>query len=411
MKKTALLCLSIIILLSCPAIGEENIKKLSEEELVKEVIAKNVDLQSLNKQIDIANSELIIAGKVNNLNLTQDVQALDLTNLTNNPNFQANMGVSYDFLIGNQIALRKNIALTGIDQIKLEIYNKTREKVLSAKQSYDELLYKTKLVELREIYLKHSNDIFEATNKQYLAGDIAKYDVYRSELEKNKALLFLNTSKKEVQTIQYQISFLINSNNKNIIPSEHFELPDYKIINLDKKINNYITNHPELKGFDLQLESETYKLSLARFILPTISSRITLGNQGINASVDLPLPTFYKQEGEIALSQSNTNFLQSRYEARKQEIIFEANKAYQQFILSVEAVTNFSETIINQSNILQELSLKRLRAGEGTMLEVLEASRTRYENENEYARLIFEARRNYHNLEYIIGGQLIDNKI
>lgn len=409
MNKIALLCLSIITFLSFPAIGQENVKKLSEEELVKEVISKNFDLQSLNGQIEIAHSELIIASKPNNLTLTQDVQALDFTNLINNSNFQANMGVSYDFLMGDQISLKKDIALLAIDQIKLDIYNKTREKVLLAKQSYDELLYKTKLTELREIYLKHSNDIFEATNKQYLAGDIAKYDVFRAELEKNKALLSLNISKKEVKTIQYQISYLINSDNKNIIPSGHFEVPDYQEINIDQKINTYVIDHPELKVFNLQLQSEIYKLGLAHYgVLPTLSSRITLGNQGINASVDLPIPTFYRQQGEISLSKANTNFLQSRYEARKREIIFEANKAYQQFILSFEAVNNFSQTIISQSNILQELSLKRLQAGEGTMLEVLEASRTRYENDNEYARLIFEARKNHHYLEYIIGGDLID---
>jgi hypothetical protein len=63
---------------------------------------------------------------------------------------------------------------------------------------------------------------------------------------------------------------------------------------------------------------------------------------------------------------------------------------------------------MEQSRALHTLAIKRLKAGEGGILEILEAEHTRHEHEDEHARLILEARKAFNNLEYVVGGNALD---
>lgn len=408
MRRIAVQIFALSLLITSPALAIEDKQKFSEAEIVQSVIERNSDLKTAGIQIGISEAELIQSGKVDNLSIIEEVQSFDPSKIQNNDNFQLNIGVSYEFLLNNQVNLRKDIARFGINNARLELQNLIRERVLNAKQSYDELLYRYRIIELKKIHLHHATEIYDVTEKQFQAGEIAKYEVYRTELEKSNASRLLDAATREVILAQTQLNYLLNRKTGNVIPTDHFILPEIKNLKLDTLINSAITNNPELMILDSRVKAEEIRLKLARAdIFPSLSTELLIGNQGLSGRVQFPLPLLYKQEGEIAVSQATNNFLTQQYKSKQQQIISEVTKAYQQVILSIEAIKSFENVVLNQSKNLQILALKRLRAGEGSILEVLEAEHTQHENDDEYARLVLEARKNYHYLEYVIGGKLV----
>jgi outer membrane protein TolC len=392
-----------------PAFAADTGQRLTEKDVERLVTERNRDIQALKGQINVAEAEVIQAGRVNNLNYVGEVQSFNPT-IPNNDNTQYNMGVSYEFLLGNQLQLRRDIASGNINIARLEVELRTRERVFNAKNSYSQLMYDFRLVELKKIHLNHAGEIFTVVDKQYKAGDIAKYDVYRAELDRSYATRLLTNANRQVTTETTSLNALLNQDmNNKIIPTEAFIVKDYKRLSVERLIAYAQTRSPEILTLQSRMATEDLRLRLARAgVMPTLGAELLLGNQGVSARVEIPIPFLYRQEGEIAVSEATTNYLQQQLQARRQQISVDITRAYQELVLAVDAVKTYENTVMEQSKALHVLALKRLKAGEGGILEVLEAEHTRHEHEDEHARLVLDARKAFNNLEYVVGGNTLD---
>jgi cobalt-zinc-cadmium efflux system outer membrane protein len=137
---------------------------------------------------------------------------------------------------------------------------------------------------------------------------------------------------------------------------------------------------------------------------------LTLGTeyrrqQGINGKsnslgffMELPIPLFNRNEGEIERARQEQRQTELRLQAHEQGVVAEIDTVYQQYAAARDLLQTMDRTMLGQARDVREITDYSYRRGDATLLELLDSQRAY----NETMQAYNEARAEYARALYLL---------
>jgi outer membrane protein TolC len=199
-----------------------------------------------------------------------------------------------------------------------------REVELSVAGTFFDLLKKKRLLFVRELGYRESEENLRKTELMYEIGTVSKIDLLRSEVVKNQSELDLLRAERELELSRANLAYAIGFSREGELDvrEDSFEIQEYLVSDYDSLLEKVITHNAEIEAQRQAVSSGKAQLasSFCRY-LPKLTVSGSYGYSGdkfttsrdewdahdswsIGASVSLPLFTGFSRSAGIRQSKA-----------------------------------------------------------------------------------------------------------
>jgi len=328
------------------------------------------------------------------------------------------IGISQAFDFPGKRSLRGKIAtqdanalLAEIDLLKLDISFQVKQAFFGLLLAEEKLTYLQQNLELAQDFLQKAELKFEA-------GDVAKVEVLRAQVEASKAANAVRVAKNEVRLAKATLNFLL-ARKKYAPLAIRGDLKREPVkLDLDFLKQKALAFRPEMRRVNFNLERERLSKKAANMsYLPDFE--IGINRHGIEGegsfwdftlSFNVPLFFWQPQKGEIAEASANINALQKEAEHIVNTIHLEVEEAYTVAEAAENQILLYEKEILDQSEEVYNMFSFSYQEGEISSIELIDARRTLLEARQAYADALFYYDVSLAALELSIGYSLEGEK-
>jgi cobalt-zinc-cadmium efflux system outer membrane protein len=324
---------------------------LTEQQALALFYERNMDLIAARYNLDQTKAEEIIAAAIPNPVFSLDVEELS-------PNNNAGQGPAtiarIDQLIetAGKRRLRVEKSTLATQAAEGDLRDAVRVFSNAVRHSFYGLLLAQKSAELARDNLKRYQPILRANRLRLKAGDISESDFLRIEVEALKSQSDLDNTEAELKKACSELAVLLAWPERamNFIAQDHW--PEPKDIGQSQGeealLKKALAQRPDLQAAKLRIDQSQKELSLARKLrIPDVTVGLSYAHDPgtpfldtAGVGISLPLPLFYRNQGEIGKAEVNLN--NAELEAQKVEQDARAD------VVSALAVWESAETIIQR---------------------------------------------------------------
>jgi cobalt-zinc-cadmium efflux system outer membrane protein len=390
-------------LAATPALASET---LTIEQALAEALEKNLDLLAERVNISIAEARLITARLRPNPVVSAGGDHLDLlgTGFNEiNAAGPAEFNLRTDFTIerGGKRSSRIAVAQHALGVAELAFLNAVRGLRFEVQSAFVEALLARHRVELARQNLEAWNRIVEVNEVRWRAGDVAEVELIRSRVAALQQANALRRAELDLRTVLIRLQTLMGRSR----PTPDFGVAgelrrDHPVAPLEEWRRAALQNRPDLLALRRagQRAAAELQLELARS-----KPDVTLGSeyrrqQGLAGTgnmlgffVEIPLPVFDRNQGEIARARQELRQTELRVRALEASILAEVESAYRQYQASRESLEQIETAMLTQAREVRDITEYSYRRGEASLLEFLDAQRAF----NETMQAYYEARADY----------------
>jgi len=398
------------VLAATPALGEE---KITLEQALAEALEKNLSLLAERVNISIAEARLITARLRPNPVVSAGGDHLDLLgtgfNEINNAG-PAEFNVRTDFTIerAGKRSSRIAVAQHALGVAELEFLNAVRGLRLEVQSAFVEALLARHRVELARQNLEALNRIVEVNQVRWRAGDVAEVELIRSRVAALQQANALRRAELDLRTVLIRLQTLMG----RARPAPDFDVlgelrRETRVAPLEEWLKIALENRPDLLALRRAVQRSAAELQLE---LARSKPDLTLGSeyrrqQGLAGTgnmlgffVEIPLPVFDRNQGEIARAREELRQAELRVRALEASIRAEVENAYRQWQSSRESLEQIETAMLAQAREVRDITEYAYRRGEASLLEFLDAQRAF----NETMQAYYEARAEYARSLYLL---------
>ena len=398
------------VLAATPALGEE---KITLEQALAEALEKNLSLLAERVNISIAEARLITARLRPNPVVSAGGDHLDLLgtgfNEINNAG-PAEFNVRTDFTIERAGKRSSRIAAAqhALGVAELEFLNAVRGLRLEVQSAFVEALLARHRVELARQNLEALNRIVEVNQVRWRAGDVAEVELIRSRVAALQQANALRRAELDLRTVLIRLQTLMG----RARPAPDFDVlgelrRETRVAPLEEWLKIALENRPDLLALRRAVQRSAAELQLE---LARSKPDLTLGSeyrrqQGLAGTgnmlgffVEIPLPVFDRNQGEIARAREELRQAELRVRALEASIRAEVENAYRQWQSSRESLEQIETAMLAQAREVRDITEYAYRRGEASLLEFLDAQRAF----NETMQAYYEARAEYARSLYLL---------
>jgi outer membrane protein TolC len=327
-------------------------------------------------------------------------------------------GISQPFEFPTKQILRGKIAgkeseelLQEIDLLKLDI-------VFMVKQAFYGLLLSQENQKYAQQNLELSQDFLEKAQFKFEAGDVAKVEVLRAQVEVAKAQNALRRIHNEVQLAKANLNYLMAR--RKYEPLEIQGELKAKPAALDYEIlkKRALAFRPEMKKIRFSLDRLDMQKSFANqtylpdFEIGVNRHKVVGEGKWWDFTLSFTIPLFFWQpaKGEIAEANANIMALNKEFEHLENAITLEVEDAYLNAVTATNQIKMFEEEILEQAEEVYNMFSFSYQEGEIGSIELIDARRTLLESQTSYADALFNYRTAIAALEKSIGQPLEGNE-
>ena len=380
---------------------------------------KNINVKTYGYIIPRERADIITAGlRPNPVFNQQSLFLLDKRYLTAiEPN--ANMFTS-PYSRQTWYQLTKNYQIAGQRKGKINFQTKEAEYY---EKDVDEYTYNTTYqtaqkwleawyadVNLRIVLLgkKNIDSILSINKMRFAKGVIPQEEYLRNKIIAEKYNTLFTSSVQSYKTEIQKLQFLINTNDSiGIDPDDFFfnKLLDYK--NTDSLINYAFMHRPDIITDKAFQKSTTANVQLQKTLAyPLPEFGLVMNPQNIQPYagwyLQIPIPVFSKNQGEIKKASINNLQAQSQIEATKMLIETEITYSLQEYEVNKSNVQRNEEIVENANEVLRIIQYSYLRGGMN-FLDFLNGQNTWFDAQKSYNDAIMQYRKSYLQLLYVTG--------
>jgi outer membrane protein TolC len=326
-------------------------------------------------------------------------------------------GISQPFEFPTKQILRGKIAgkeseelLQEIDLLKLDI-------VFLVKQAFYSLLLSQELQKYAQQNLELSQDFLLKAELKFEAGDVAKVEVLRAQVEVAKAQNALRRVSNEVQLAKANLNYLMAR--RKYEPLKVKGELRAKTVDLDFETlkKRALAFRPEMKKIRFSLERMNMQKSFANqtylpdFEIGVNQHKVVGEGKWWDFTLSFTIPLFFWQpaRGEIAEADANIMALNKEFEHLENAISLEVEDAYLNAMTATNQIKMFEDEILQQAEEVYNMFSFSYQEGEISSIELIDARRTLIESQTSYADALFNYRAAVAALEKSIGQQLEGN--
>jgi cobalt-zinc-cadmium efflux system outer membrane protein len=384
---------------------------LTVDDAVTEMLSNNLGLLAERANVGIAEARILTAGLRPNPVLSVGADHLDALGTRfdeGNGGGPSEMNLRADFAIerGGKRRLRVEAARQARSVTELNFLAAARSLILDTQNAFlDATLARDALRLARQDYDTFQR-IVEINTAREKAGDLAKVELTRLRLAALQARNGVRTDELRWRSALTRLAALLGRSDPHSlrgIEGEPRRDPDVPAIDaLLKRAREQRSDVQALRG---ELARAAAEVNLQQ---AGAKQDVTVGTeyrrqQGANGKsnsvgvfVEIPLPVFNRNQGEIARAAEERRQAELRLRARERVLAGEVDDAYQQYLTARELLGAIEGTMIEQAREVRDTTEYAYKRGDATLLQLFDARRafnetmqSYHEARGQYARSLY----------------------
>lgn len=385
LRLTWRLGVGLLLAMACGAQSTTAPKVLTWQEAEREFVANNPTLAAGKLNIDEARADEVTAALRPNpdLNLTADDLGL-FSYSPFRPTGNAILAGSVDYLIERQhkrqLRLYAAQAATRVaisDQSDLQ-----RTMLFNLRDAFVRVLLNKAVRDLAKEDLGYYDNVIRISRLRFEAGDIAKVDLQRIELQRAQYESDLQTAEVNLRTAKIDLLQVLNDKT----PVERFDIEalfDYHdaLTPLEELHQLALDNRPDLREAQQSVEQAraNHRLAIANGTAdPTVSADV--GRQPplafyTGVSVSIPLRIFDKNQGEKAKTAADITRNEDLLNATQTSVFHDVDSAYATLQSTLALLQPYRTGYLKEADDVRSTVSYSYEHGAASLLEFLDAQR------------------------------------
>ena len=391
MKKLFLL-ITILLIVQCKAIADDNFKKVYLNEAIEVALKNNLDLKSAQLEINIAKNNIKSANRLQN----PSIDAFYFMGGAGRSE-PKQLGISQDIEIAKRSA-RKNLAKSNLKLAEKNIGYTKFDLKMDVREAYINLVAAKSILHTLEQQKQLQEELLEIAKKRATAKKVPEVDVLQAEIALNQMITQVNSARVNVKTALSAFNKIINDPNnitydsmdkifseennfdEMLTPPPDFEFPEFSEI-----VNKALENRYDIQISKQQIDVAEKNLTVVvRQRIPDISivggyayqvgSQTDSGNfnSGAYAGASLVnIPLFYNYSPEIQNATLKLKQAEINFASTKNKAIKDVSAAYEKFLTAVENLNNIEKKIVKDSEELIEISKESYEQGKSDITSLI----------------------------------------
>lgn len=383
------------------SVSEVNVLKtttLSERQAITMALSRPAFIAAYQSQIALAESQVLAAGLLANPTLTYGRERVDVLG---DRRTEASISVSQTIDLSGRRILRKEAAEQSAIASR-EDARQNRAKVINeVRQIFADNLYKNEVIKSLSAWIVRLEHIHQKVQKMAKSGEVSGYDGRRLSRELLTGQARLASAKTDVVRAKTRLLGLIdltsatNASGQNHPGSStsSVEIAGDLLPETTKNLQFYQTAlqlRPDLTALKAQAESYKREQQIAaRTWIPELN--IGLGQKrlqetgrsytGATLSLSIPLAVFVRGQANVAKANALLASSQAQSHLLMREAQSEVQGSWMQTIALRETADNFRRETLADTQALSRIAEKAYQAGEGSIVELLDAYRAQLDAE------------------------------
>lgn len=406
MRRASIISIALTLgLVASPSMAQE---PLTARKAVDLAIAENPRMKAAERQIEAARARETQAAALPNPNLSLQAEEVPISNPGGGTFL---VGISQPLLLGGQRDAR--VGGARLDRQLAEIDREVLRRDLAAevRDAYARLLFMQEGVRLARSNREAAESLLQATRARYKAGELAKVEVLREEVERSRAERDVAAAEGRELQARGRLNVLLGRSAQSPLSVQPLQDPPLASLPpIAQLVSRSLESRVELQRAGLAIERERLQRRLAQAGLWTgtevgVSGGMIEGQPGVSGGITIPIP-FYRQQGEVAEAEANRLRAEAERDALRNTISLEVEEAYREARSSAQQAELFRSSYVPQAGQLADNARRRFLAGEGSGLDVIDAQRALRETQASYQQALLEYRQAIARLERAVGADL-----
>ena len=293
------------------------------------------------------------------------------------------LSVDLPIEIGSQRRRRIEVAREELTLSDVDVQFQLRAVRRQVREQFFGLLAADERVRLAESLVEIATRVRDAAQARFDAGAVPRLEVMQAELGVARAEADLDAVRSARSAAQATLNGVLNAPPQHPLVIEGTLDAHTAVPPLDAAIAAASTSNTDLVSLDRQMAIEAQRLELLRaqrtpIPVFTISGLFNAPGEftpAAAASVNVGLPIFSRNQGEIAASIATTTQLRGQREAMRRVVENGVFAAASRVEAMRRQVDTFRERLLPVATDLQSLSEESYRAGRTSVLGLLDAQR------------------------------------
>lgn len=406
MRFNSLWSLLIVGALASPALGAE---VLSLRGAVALGLEANPEVRVARYAVEAAQARETRAAAWPNPNVSLLIDQVPLGS-PQNGNYMA--GVSQPLMPGGFREAQREVARVERELAELDAAVVSRDLSTRIKVAYVRYLYEQEEARLARLNAEFTRTMAEAAKARYKAGEFARVEVLRTEVELSRAQRAVAEAESRLLRARGRLNVLLGRTAQSELAVSTLPAPRQQALpDVAALVEKGFASRVEFRRSALAVQREVLLRQVAQAGIWT-GTEVTgafgaiSGQPGVSATLTMPIP-LYRQQGEIAEARANELRAQAERDALRNDITLEIEEAYREAAIAARQADLFATSYIPQAERLAENARLRFREGEGSGQELFEARRALSEARTEHLQAVLEYQEALSRLEGAVGTELI----
>lgn len=406
MRRATILSLALTLgLLASPAMAQES---LTARKAVDLAIAENPRMRAAERQIEAARARETQAAALPNPNLSLQAEEVPVSNPGGGTFL---VGISQPLLLGGQREARGGVARLDRELAEIDREVLRRDLAAEVRDAYARLLFMQEGVRLARSNREAAETLLQATRARHKAGELAKVEVLREEVERSRAEREVAAAEGRELQARGRLNVLLGRSAQSPLTIQPLQVPQpASLPPVAQLVSRSLDTRVEIQRAGLAIERERLQRRLAQAGLWTgtevgVSGGMIEGQPGVSGGITIPIP-FYRQQGEVAEAEANRLRAEAERDALRNTITLEVDEAYREARSAAQQAELFRASYVPQAEQLADNARRRFLAGEGSGLDVIEAQRALRDTQVSYQQALLEYRQAIARLERAVGADL-----
>jgi len=307
-------------------------------------------------------------------------------------------GISQTFELGGKRRKRIDVANADSELARAQFQTVLWQLTSDLKRKFYAVLLAESLLNLAKENQKTFAETIKHTAELVQAGEISGLDLTRLEVEKFKFDTDVANSERDYELAVRELRVTLGGDYRAMDLEvagaiDYYQPYEFSLVELRDKA---LAARPDLKAAQLseRAADATIRLQDAQRI-PDLTlgagvEQVPQGGSTYNVGVGIPLPVHDRNQGERAKALIEKKKAQNEQRLITNLVLSDVDKALVAFQIQKRRVELYRSGVLTKVNNIQNLTEFSLKAGETSMLELLDAIRTRRETLASYYQTLFD---------------------
>lgn len=410
--------LALLALLVAPASAQLPPATFDRAAAASYALAHNPDLLAAQAQLTAAESHRVQVGAYPNPILSGLVQGYNPNNQTQ---LQIMLGVTQTFQLTRQIDHKRDLADLETKSAQWQLALARQTTLLNTKQAYNQALSARHALVLADESVRWNRELARIAHDKVKLGDLAAIEAIRADVAVGSAQQDLLSAKQTYDAALAQLRVAMGRMDPLTLPPDHgYAVALLRLPSLEELVQQGLAHRPEVAVAIATLQHEVVNERLIRStILPSFDFVMGAGTYGglpsgpnaavpgANVGINIGLPLWYRQDGEIDQSRATQAALSFARTSTENTLRAQIEAAYEQVETSESQIKLYQASLMPDAKRLLEQTRERYLYGDASGRELQEAHKTLRETETAFTRAYLDYRNAVANLEASVGQALL----